>query len=94
MLKLHLPSGPCELETFVPPRFKKWAMVVMSRGETVNLPDRDNKSTAAATEIDSGYFFGSSFELIHPQSDTVKPDLASAATSRLLRKSGLGSLHL
>ncbi|CAE7526962.1 unnamed protein product [Symbiodinium microadriaticum] len=24
--------------------FKKWAMVVMSRGETVNLPDRDNKS--------------------------------------------------
>ncbi|CAE7778665.1 unnamed protein product [Symbiodinium sp. CCMP2592] len=26
------------------PEFKKWAMVVMSRGETVNLPDRDNKS--------------------------------------------------
>jgi len=24
--------------------FKKWAMVVMSRGETVNLPDRENKS--------------------------------------------------
>ncbi|CAJ1452067.1 unnamed protein product [Effrenium voratum] len=25
-------------------RFKKWAMVVMSRGETVSLPDRDNRS--------------------------------------------------
>lgn len=24
--------------------FKKWAMVVMSRGETVNLPDRENRS--------------------------------------------------
>ncbi|CAE7753548.1 unnamed protein product [Symbiodinium sp. CCMP2456] len=30
------------------PAFKKWAMVVMSRGETVNLPDRDNKSHTAA----------------------------------------------
>merc|ERR1711972_1027018 len=24
--------------------FKKWAMVVMSRGETVDLPDRENKT--------------------------------------------------
>lgn len=27
--------------------FKKWAMVVMSRGETVDLPDRENKSHTA-----------------------------------------------
>ena len=28
-------------------RFKKWAMVVMSRGETVHLPDRENRSGPA-----------------------------------------------
>lgn len=33
------------IETTIPTiEFKKWAMVVMSRGETVELPDKDNRS--------------------------------------------------